>query len=98
MTIAIHHLVPSDPIEADLRLPDANEPALYELAGSTLGQTPDANGVPPARFTDAWLYLGPAVSMSEVKPPPGSLDAAYVKELDRRSMIEWGDLRARNGR
>jgi hypothetical protein len=36
--------------------------------------------------------------MSEVKPPSGSLDAAYVKELDRRSMIEWGDLRARNGR
>ena len=28
-------------------------------------------------------------------PAPGSLESAYLTEIDRRSMIEWGELRAR---
>jgi hypothetical protein len=31
--------------------------------------------------------------MTEAKPQPGSLEQRDTKELDRRSMIEWGDLR-----
>jgi enterochelin esterase family protein len=93
--VVIHHLVPSDPIEADLRLPNPEAPALYEVAGTPFGETPDANGVAPARYTDAWLYLGPAASMKKSEPPPASLEASYMREVDRRSLIEWGELRAR---
>ncbi len=93
--VVIHHLIPDDPDEVSLRLADPSEPALYDLAGTRLGKKPDSNGVPPARYTDAWLYVGPASSMNEATPRPGSLEAAYMKEVDRRSMIEWGELRGR---
>jgi len=93
--VIIHHLIPNDPIETVLRLPDPAAPALYALAGTSLGEDSDANGVPPVGFTDAWLYLGPAAAMKEASPPPASLDAASMKEIDRRSLIEWGELRGR---
>jgi hypothetical protein len=44
---------------------------------------------------DANLYLGPREALTMAMPPAGSLEPAYLKELDRRSMIEWGELRAR---
>lgn len=94
--VAIHHLIPHDPDEEILMLPDhPAAPALYDLAGTTLGSTPDRNGIAPERNVDAWLYVGPADSMTDARPPAGSLDDRYLKELDRRSMIEWGDLRVR---
>jgi hypothetical protein len=41
------------------------------------------------------LYLGSPETLTLAFPPAGSLEPAYLKELDRRSMIEWGGLRAR---
>ena len=93
--VVMHYSFASSPQEEELRLRDSKTPALYDLAGTPLGENPDANGVAPVRYTDAWLYLGPKDSLTESMPPPGSLEAAYGKELDRRSMIEWGELRAR---
>ncbi|HWH57948.1 MAG TPA: hypothetical protein VN682_09975 [Terriglobales bacterium] len=94
--VVIHHLIPNDPEEALLKLPGKpNAPALYDLAGTALGSKLDRNGIAPERYVDAWLYVGPAESMTEARPVPGSLDQTYMKELDRRSLIEWGDLRIR---
>lgn len=86
---------PNNPNEDLLRLPDPHAPALYDLAGTKLGNDPDTNGTPPQRYTDAWLYVGPQAALTQSEPAPGSLEPAYVKEIDRRSMIEWGELRAR---
>jgi hypothetical protein len=44
---------------------------------------------------DAYLYLGPRAALTLAMPPAGSLEPAYLKEIDRRSMIGWGELRAR---
>jgi len=94
--VVMHHLVPDDPDEQQLELPGRPQaPALYDLAGTSLGLKPDANGVAPVRYVDAWLYVGPANSMKQEFPPPGSLERSYMQEVDRRSMTEWGELRAR---
>jgi hypothetical protein len=93
--VALLCLIPNNPNEHLLRLADPNAPALYDLVGTKLGNDPDANGVPPIRYTDAWLYVGPQNSLLTSNPAPASLDAEYMKEVDRRSMIEWGELRAR---
>ena len=94
--VVIHHLIPHDPDEALLRLPNnPSAPALYDLAGTALGSKPDHNGIARERYVDAWLYVGPAETMTEAQLAPGSLEQTYMKELDRRSMIEWGDLRTR---
>ena len=93
--VVMHYSFPSSPQEEQLHLRDAKAPALYDLAGTPLGENPDSNGVAPVRYTDAWLYLGPKDSLTESLPPPGSLEASYGKELDRRSLIEWGELRIR---
>jgi hypothetical protein len=92
----MHHLIPNDPDETVLQLPGRPQAAaLYDVAGAALGRTPDSNGVSPERYLDAWLYLGPASTMMEALPPEGSLESTYMTEVDRRSMIEWGDLRGR---
>jgi hypothetical protein len=70
-------------------------PAVYVLAGTTLGKTVDGRGAPVSKHADALLYLGPPTSFTMAFPAPGSLDPAYLTEIDRRSMIEWGELRAR---
>jgi hypothetical protein len=70
-------------------------PAVYVLAGTTLGNTVDGPGAPLSKHADALLYLGPPTSFTMAFPAPGSLDPAYLTEIDRRSMIEWGELRAR---
>jgi hypothetical protein len=41
------------------------------------------------------LYLGPPETLVRAFPPAGSLEPTYMKEVDRRSMIEWGELRDR---
>jgi hypothetical protein len=93
--VAMLCLIPNNPNEHLLRLADPTAPALYDLAGTKLGTEPDANGVKPILFTDAWLYAGPQNSLRASEPGPGSLEPEYLKEVDRRSMIEWGELRAR---
>jgi len=67
-----------------------NAPMLCELAGTPLG---DATHL--SSEADALLYLGPPETLARAFPPAGSLEPGYMKELDRRSWIEWGELRAR---
>lgn len=94
--VVMHHLLPNDPDEKQLQLPGRPQaPALYDLAGTALGLKPDGNGVAPVRYLDAWLYVGPADTMNQEFPPPRSLERSYMQELDRRSMIEWGEPRVR---
>ncbi len=78
-----------------LRLPNLTPPALLELAGTSLGKPTDHGELPLIKKADALLYLGPPESLKLALPPVGSLEPEYLKEVDRRSMIEWGELRAR---
>ncbi len=70
-------------------------PALYLLAGTPLGETFDRRGARLSNHAQALLYLGPPSGFTMAFPAPGSLESAYLTEIDRRSMIEWGELRAR---
>lgn len=72
-----------------LHTPGLNPPTFYQLAGSPLFKSP------LAKYTDALLYLGPRESLTTVLPSRESIEPAYLQEIDRRSMIEWGDLRGR---
>jgi hypothetical protein len=82
-------------LEDQLGLPQVNAPALYKLAGTPQGKARDPNGAILIEKVDALLYLGPRQGFSLTLPPAGSLEPTYLKEIDRRSMIEWGELRAR---
>jgi hypothetical protein len=73
--------------EALLHSAEQNAPALYELAGSPL-----ANGW-LGKNADAVLYLGPRESLTEATPLAGSIEPEYLREVDRRSLLEWGELR-----
>lgn len=81
--------------EDQLHLPDRGIPALYDLAGTPLAQVTDQNGSTLIKKADGLLYLGPRETLRMALPPAGSLEPAYLKEVDRRSMIEWGEMRAR---
>jgi hypothetical protein len=70
--------------EDSLGLPRRERPTLFRVAGTRLDQK-----------ADGLLYLVPRDAFTQARPAAGSLDAAYMKEVDRRSMIEWGELRAR---
>jgi hypothetical protein len=82
-------------LEDQLGLSQENAPALYELAGTPQAKARDPNGVLLIERVDALLYLGPRQGFSLTLPPAGSLEPLYLNEIDRRSMIEWGELRAR---
>jgi hypothetical protein len=82
-------------LEDQLGLPPRNAPALYELAGIPQAKTRDQRGTVLLERADALLYLGPREGYALTLPASGSLEPAYLKEIDRRSMIEWGELRAR---
>lgn len=75
--------------------PEQNPAVLYKLAGTHLGRATDLKAVPLSKKADALLYLGPPETAALVAPPAGTLEPAYLQEVDRRSMIEWGELRAR---
>jgi hypothetical protein len=78
-----------------LGLPNLTSPALLELAGTSQGRPTDHGELPLIKKGDALLYLGPPESLKLALPPVGSLEPEYLEEVDRRSMIEWGELRAR---
>jgi len=82
-------------LEDQLGLPQVKAPALYELAGTPQAKARDRNGAVLIGKVDALLYLGPRQGFSLTLPPAGSLEPSYLREIDRRSMIEWGELRAR---
>jgi hypothetical protein len=65
-------------------------PSIYRLRGTHFGTMEDAKGVRLDRLADALLYLGPKSALKMVKPRLSSIDPAYLNELERRSMIEWG--------
>lgn len=73
--------------EALFHSPQQDAPTLYPLAGSPL-----ANGW-LGKNADAVLYLGPREALMEVTPRAGSIEPEYLKEIDRRSLLEWGELR-----
>jgi hypothetical protein len=81
--------------EDKLKLPNTSEATVYELAGTSLANVTDENSPPLIKMTDALLYLAPRGAFTMAFPPLGSLDQEYLKEIDRRSLIEWGELRAR---
>lgn len=81
--------------QARLDFMNRRGPTLYLLANTALGASSDRRGSPLARKADALLYLGPPEKLTIAPPIPGSLEPSYLKEVDRRSMIEWGELRAR---
>jgi len=76
------------------QLPE-NAPILCELAGTPLGDFRDDHGTPLRNKADALLYLGPPKTLVRAFPSAGSLEPTYLKEVDRRSMIEWCELRDR---
>jgi hypothetical protein len=71
-------------VEDSLGLPRRETATLFRVAGTRLDQK-----------ADGLLYLVRREAFTQERPAAGSLDAAYMKEVDRRSMIEWGELRAR---
>jgi hypothetical protein len=78
-----------------LRLPDRSRQVFYEIAGTLLAQSLDQNGLLLINKGDALLYLGPPELLALARPPKGSLEPQYMKEVDRREMIKWGELRVR---
>ena len=72
-----------------------NTPILCELAGTALGDSAVDRATRLSDKTDALLYLGPPHTLTRAFPPAASLEPAYLRELDRRSMIAWGERRAR---
>ena len=83
------------PTENLLRLPGQTAPALFDLHDDPWKGAADKAGALLSKRTDALLYLGPPATLTQELPAPGSLEPSYLKEIDRRSMIEWGELRAR---
>jgi hypothetical protein len=85
------------PVEELVRLHQLpqNAPILCELAGTPLGDLAAKHAAPLASKADALLYLGPPETLTRAFPPAGSLEPTYMEEVDRRSMIEWGELRDR---
>ncbi|HEX2664446.1 MAG TPA: hypothetical protein VHM93_16550 [Candidatus Acidoferrum sp.] len=85
------------PVEELVRLHQLpqNASILCELAGTPLGDLAANHAPPLANQADALLYLGPPETLTRAFPPAASLEPAYMKEVDRRSMIECGELRDR---
>src|SRR5205807_7542857 len=87
----------SDTIEDKLQLSTRQSPALYDLAGTAAANlAADQTGPPLIKQTDALLYIAPRGGFTPVTYPPESFEYAYVKEVERRSMLEWGELRVRD--
>lgn len=85
------------PVEELVRLRQLpqNASILCELAGTPLGDLAANHAAPLANQADALLYLGPPEKLTRAFPAAGSFEATYMREVDRRSMIEWGELRDR---
>ncbi|HVH85876.1 MAG TPA: hypothetical protein VM912_04075, partial [Terriglobales bacterium] len=95
VVLLIYHRTLDRASQERLRLTDQTPPVLFELNGPNLSNLLDAGGSPVIKQANALLYLGPADALHMAFPPPGTLEPAYLKEVDRRSMIEWGELRPR---
>ena len=93
--LLIYHRTLNSASQKVLRLADQVPPVVFDLNQPSLSKLIDQDESLLSKKADALLYLGPPDSLQLVPPPPGSLEPTYLKEVDRRSMIEWGELRAR---
>lgn len=93
--LLIYHRTLDQASQNLLHLSDQSPPVIFDLSQPPLSKLTDQDDVLLNKEADALLYLGPPDSLQLVPPRPGSLEPAYMKEVDRRSMIEWGELRAR---
>src|SRR5262249_6707117 len=71
-----------------------DRPGMGPVAGDLVKSMRPAPALYPpgalAQRADALLFRGE--SLAEDPPAPGALDPAALKELDRRALIEWGEL------
>ncbi len=77
------------PAELEKRLAGGRPPCLYPLKGTRLEAGSTSWGK-LANLADAVLYLGPKKSLRAALPDPKSFEPEYLREVDRRSRIEWG--------
>jgi hypothetical protein len=95
VVLLIYHRTLNRASQEMLRLTNQVPPVIFEFNQPSLSKLMDQEESLLSKKADALLYLGPPDSLQLVLPQAGSLDLAYLKEVDRRSMIEWGELRAR---
>jgi hypothetical protein len=81
-------LYAGQPAGSERLLSGGKPPCLYPLKGTRLGAEP-AGRRTLADLADALLYLGPRKSLQTALPDPESFEPEYLRELDRRSRIEW---------
>lgn len=93
--LLIYHRTLNRASQELLALADYKRPVIFDLHQPSLSKLTDQDDALLSTKADALLYLGPPDSLQLVTPPAGTLEPAYMKEVDRRSMIEWGELRAR---
>ena len=76
----------------DARLARWSPPTLLSLRGTSLGQVHSPAQAPSLEsLADAFLYLGPAASLTTSTPAPEIYaDTAYLRELLRRDAIQGG--------
>lgn len=88
VALLIYHRTLDNAAQESLRLNDQTPPVLFDLTAPHLSKLADQDGSPLITTADALLYLGPPDSLQMVPPPVGSLEATYLKEVDRRSISE----------
>lgn len=79
--------------EESLGFASEQSPALFDAY--SLSRMRGMRDLRISERADALLYLGPRKSLRMAYPAKGTLEPEYLREIDRRSMIEWGELRAR---
>jgi hypothetical protein len=72
----------------EARLSAGSPPCLYALNGPGLGAVRAGRGR-LADLANALLYLGPPSALKLARPDRRDLEPEYLRELDRRSRIEW---------
>jgi hypothetical protein len=74
---------------ADWKIPTV----FYPLQGTWLGKEPWLGRAPLAQVADGVLYVGPPGKQRIVKSRRDTIDDAYFKELERRTLIQWGSTK-----
>jgi hypothetical protein len=63
---------------------------MYPLRGTWLAEELWLGRVPLAQVCDGLLYIGPPGTQRMIRAPRDTIDERYFKELQRRSLIQWG--------
>jgi hypothetical protein len=73
------------------KMTDWKKPSLvYPLKGTWLGQESWLGRAPLEQVADGLLYVGPPGAQKIIKSRRDTIDQAWFKELQRRSLIQWG--------